>query len=47
MLSVQEAWGFDNDELDLEKAIPPEYQGDPDSIVDDLYNKLESEEYDY
>ena len=32
--------GFDNDEPDLEETIPPEYQGDPNSIVDDLYNQL-------
>ena len=39
--------GFDNDEPDLEETIPPEDQGNPNSIVDDLYNQLEVEKYDY
>ena len=39
--------GFDNDEPDLEETLPPEYQEDKNSIVDDLYNHLEVEKDDY
>ena len=38
---------FNNYELDLEETLPPQYQGDTSSIVDDLYNKLEVDKYDY
>ena len=32
--------GFGNYKPDLGDTIPPEYQGDPNPIVDYLYNKL-------
>ena len=39
--------GFDNNEPYLEETLPPEYQGDPNSIVDDLYTQLKVEKYGY
>ena len=38
---------FDNYQPDLKETIPPEEQGDPNSIVGDLYNQLEVEKDDY
>ena len=39
--------GLDNDEPELDETLPPEKQGDPNSIVDDLYNQLKVEKDDY
>ena len=32
--------GIDKGKPDLKENIPPEYQGNTNSIVDDLYNQL-------
>ena len=42
-LKSKEHEGFDDNEPELQEILPPEYQGDPDSIFDDLYNQLEVE----
>ena len=39
--------GIDNDEPDLKETLPSEDQGDPNYIVDDLYNHLYVEKDDY
>ena len=39
--------GFDKEKSDLEETLPPERQGDTNSIVDYLKNKLEVEKDDY
>ena len=39
--------GFYDYEPDLEENLPPEYQGDPNSIVGDLYNQFEVYKDDY
>ena len=46
MMYAQSPGRIDNDEPDPKENLPLEYQGYPNSLVDDLYNKLESEKDD-
>ena len=41
--NAQDSGESDNKDQGMEKTLPPEYQGDPGSIIKDMYNQLDIE----
>ena len=44
---TQNSGDSEDEEQDTEETLPPGSQGDPDAIIEDLYNKLDIKEDDY